>query len=104
MPNFTDNNSDALCNRVLQIHAAPGPSPQELHELETFDVLPLSPSAIIKKIEFYNSSQLPDKKKQENLNFYLEYNMQPSKLGHNHIELNYYCILLKLLQMYIHLQ
>ena len=48
MPNFTDNNSDALCNRVLQIHAAPGPSPQELHELETFDVLPLSPSAIIK--------------------------------------------------------
>lgn len=49
MPNFTDNNSDALCNRVLQIHAAPGPSPQELHELETFDVLPLSPSVIIKK-------------------------------------------------------
>ena len=23
MPNFTDKNSDALCNRVLQIHAAP---------------------------------------------------------------------------------
>ena len=49
MPNFTDKISDALCNRVLQIHAAPGPLPQEWQEFDTFDDLP-SPSVNKRKI------------------------------------------------------
>ena len=51
MPNVIDKISDPLCNRVLQIHAAPGPSPQELHELDAVDALPPSPSVNIKKIK-----------------------------------------------------